>query len=312
MKRRPVLKFTLLFLFAVATSNVDARTWTDANGLIWEDEVEEIIEPDDHLGVPINFDDESQFDDDFVLAAPNRAPKPLKKKIVDPYESKACAEIKEKIDLFPQEPITRTTQYFTPVFRPGRNGGLQKKDRRDCINIEGSCIVGNYLYTWAEKKKPWGQRFVRSKIPFKFGKGSGKSYYNKHNALDPCRTIAADTSIYPVGTVIYIPSMEGKICPQNGHPVDGCFIVGDVGEAIQGQGRFDLFTGECLNYNKNNHTCSDSFHSAFTATKDDTFYVIGRHNILAKNLREEADLHISNDWRMIPILPIILEKLTQP
>lgn len=303
MKCSLVSKLTLFLFLTLLSLNSEAKTWTDSNGLTWEEEVEEVIEPDDQSGTDIHIDDDSQFDDDLDPNDPINGEKALKKKTVDAYVSKACSEIKEKKDLFPQELITRTTQYFTPLFKPGRNGGLQKKDRRDCINIEGSCIVGKYLYAWAGKKKPWGKRYIRSKVPFKFGQGSGKSYYNKHNALDPCRTLAADVSLYPIGTVIYIPSMEGKICPQNNQPVDGCFIVGDVGEAIKGQGRFDLFTGECVNYNKRTNSCDDEFNSAFTATNEDVFYVIGRHNILAKNLREEADLHIANDWLLILPFP---------
>jgi 3D (Asp-Asp-Asp) domain-containing protein len=215
--------------------------------------------------------------------------------------TETCKKIVAKSLNLENEKIVRTTGYYTPLFKPGSNGGLQKSDRYSCINMEGSCIVGSYLYNWSSKSEPWGKRYLRNEILFKFGKGSGESYYNTTNALDPCRTVAADPQHYPSGTVLYMPSMRGKICPQTGKSIDGCFIVGDVGSAIKGKGRFDFFTGECTDYNKGNNSCRDSANSDFHAPKETLFYVIGRHNILAKELREETDLFIRSDWRRMEL-----------
>lgn len=222
----------------------------------------------------------------------------VEKKRVDQFLTVTCEKIKaqSKNNKFPVEKISKATRYFTPLFEPNESGELREEDRRACINIEGSCIVGEYLYNWASLDKPWGKRYIRSEVLFKFGKGNGRNTYNKTNALDPCRTVAADQRKYPSGTVVYIPAMEGKLCPQTGQEVDGCFIVGDVGAAIKGKGRFDFFTGECANYNKRINTCDDELNAQFRVSKGKKFYKIGRHNMLAKELREEVDVFIRSDW----------------
>lgn len=258
----------------------------------WEDEQAEII-LEETAGVAVNVDDPNQFDED--LATEDR--KLIDKSPIDQNLTETCEKIRANREQFPAKTISKATQYFTPMFEPGANGRLQKKDRRSCINIEGSCIVKEFLYNWSSKSEPWGKLFTRREVPFKFGKGSGKSYYNKTNALDPCRTLAADPKVYPTGTVIYMPGMRNKICPQSGQAVDGCFIVSDVGSAINGQGRFDVFTGECAKYNSSNSTCADSSNSSFIPAAGSTFYVVGRHSIFAKELREEVDLFINSNWR---------------
>jgi 3D (Asp-Asp-Asp) domain-containing protein len=134
-------------------------------------------------------------------------------------------------------------------------------------------------------------------VPFKFGQGSGKGLFNTTNALDPCRTLAADRRVYPMGTVIFIPEMRTKICPQSGKPVDGCFIVGDVGSAITGGQRFDIFTGECSQYDKRTSTCRDPANAAFAAPGNTTFNVIRRDDPLAVQLRQETDAFIKRGWQ---------------
>jgi 3D (Asp-Asp-Asp) domain-containing protein len=217
---------------------------------------------------------------------------------VDQFNTEACKAIIAAKDHFPKEQISKTTQYFIPLFTPGKSGGLQLADRTACIRVEGSCVVNTWLYNWLDRYSPWGKRYVRAEVPFKFGKGSGKSIYNTTNALDPCRTVAADLSQYPTGSIIYIPSMAGKLCPQTGQAIDGCFVVGDMGGAILGKGRFDLFTGECANYKKSNNTCAETLNQQFQTVKGAEFYFIGRQYNLAKALREEADAHILRDWRL--------------
>ena len=249
-------------------------------------------------GVEFHIDDENfiDFEDNLELEEANFTSLP--KKRVDQFLSETCQKIKKKKNnkLIKKGKIAKTTRYFTPLFKPGSNGGLRSSDRKACINIEGSCVVGNYLYNFVSVSKPWGKRYNRPEVFFKFGKGNGKSRYNTTNALDPCRTVAADQSQHPAGTVIYIPEMEGKLCPQNGKAIDGCFIVGDVGAAIKGKGRFDLFTGECSDYNKRTNTCRDSLNAQFGVEKGTEYYIINRHNMLAKELREETDLFIEADW----------------
>ena len=62
--------------------------------------------------------------------------------------------------------------------------------------------------------------------------------------LIPYHTIAADLTVYPVGTIIHIPRAEGLKLP-NGKIHNGYFIVRDTGGAFRGVGpkRVDLFVG---------------------------------------------------------------------
>jgi 3D (Asp-Asp-Asp) domain-containing protein len=211
------------------------------------------------------------------------------------FNAPSCQQIVANPTGFTVQQTTRTTQYFTPLFRPGPDGGLRPQDRHNCINVEGSCIVGNYLYNTGGG--PWGTRYDLNTVKFVFGKGSGAGQYNTTNALFPCRTLAADRNHYRTGTVIYVPDFRNKICPQNGMPVDGCFIVGDVGSAIQGQGRFDLFTGECAAYSGSTNTCGDPNNAAFNVPVGTRFHVVPRDAPLATALRAEVDAFINNGWK---------------
>lgn len=302
MKHNLLLPLILLLSFSAHAQLNDGDPLPgDGNEPIeTEEPVPEVIENDELKYPPIP--ETSKSFDENLPGKSNWVPQ---KRPIPQFHAETCLKIRANRAKFPVEKISRATQYFTPMFEPGANGRLQKKDRRVCINMEGSCVVDAFLYNYAGKGKPWGKMYERAVVPFKFGKGNGASYYNKTNALDPCRTLAADTKVYPVGTVIYVPSMLGKICPQTGKEVDGCFIVGDVGSAIKGQGRFDFFTGECARYNKKNHTCDDEGNRQFIPKSGDPFYVIGRHNMMAKTLREEADLFIENGWsrEIFPIPP---------
>ena len=168
------------------------------------------------------------------------------KHFINQFLAPACKQIAAQAGNFPVQRIRLATQYYTPLFPPGPDGKLRPEDRNSCLNIEGACLVGDFLYDSN------GIATERNTVPFKFGKGSGKGPFNTTNALDPCRTLAADSRVYPMGTIIFIPEMRDKICPQSGKPVDGCFIVGDIGSAITGSQRFDIFTGECSQYDKRN------------------------------------------------------------
>ena len=216
---------------------------------------------------------------------------PPAKHSISQFLAPACQQIADQAGNFPVQRIRLATQYYTPLFPPGPDGKLRPEDRRSCVNIEGACVVGDFLYDSN------GTATERSTVPFKFGKGSGKGPFNTTNALDPCRTLAADGRVYPMGTVIFIPEMRDKICPQSGKPVDGCFIVGDVGSAITGGQRFDIFTGECSQYDKRTSTCRDPANAAFVAPKTTPFTVIRRDDPLAVQLRQETDAFINRGWQ---------------
>jgi 3D (Asp-Asp-Asp) domain-containing protein len=58
----------------------------------------------------------------------------------------------------------------------------------------------------------------------------------------PMRTLAADTGVLPMGTVVYIPELDGTPKNDAGDVIDGCFVVEDRGLRVQGE-HVDIFTG---------------------------------------------------------------------
>lgn len=69
-------------------------------------------------------------------------------------------------------------------------------------------------------------------VAFPWGRGAaGKP-------IHPLRTIAADTNVLPMGTVVYVPELDGVGDPAS----DGCFVVEDRGVRVQGE-HVDIFTG---------------------------------------------------------------------
>jgi 3D (Asp-Asp-Asp) domain-containing protein len=218
----------------------------------------------------------------------------ISKRPFSPLETAACRHIAANATTLQAGRTSNTTQYFTPLFKPGPDGALREEDRKNCLEMEGSCIVGNFLYNAGGAN---GQRFERDKVRFIFGQGSGMNEFNKTNALVPCLTLAADKAHYKTGTVIYIPSFKGKMCPQNRKPVDGCFLVGDVGSAIKGAGRFDIFTGECARYDGKGHFCRDAENAAFNVPPNTEFRIVPRETEQAGALRKEVDAFIDNGWK---------------
>jgi len=57
------------------------------------------------------------------------------------------------------------------------------------------------------------------------------------NPIAPLHSLAADTSVLPMGTVVYLPELDGI------DGSDGCFVVEDRGMKVQGQ-HVDIFTGD--------------------------------------------------------------------
>lgn len=78
---------------------------------------------------------------------------------------------------------------------------------------------------------------------FPWGRGAAGT------AITPMRTLAADTSILPLGTVVYIPELDGAGTRGAGEggggeadALDGCFVVEDRGLRVKGE-HVDIFTG---------------------------------------------------------------------
>jgi 3D (Asp-Asp-Asp) domain-containing protein len=69
--------------------------------------------------------------------------------------------------------------------------------------------------------------------------------------ITPLRTVAADTNVLPMGTVLYIPDLDGVTRlarggasnASGGDVIDGCFVVEDRGLRVQGE-HVDIFTGQ--------------------------------------------------------------------
>ena len=70
---------------------------------------------------------------------------------------------------------------------------------------------------------------------FPYGRGAAGT------PIMPLVTVAADPTVLPLGTPIYIPELDGVPVP-NGEPLDGCFLVEDRGSKVQGD-HVDIFTG---------------------------------------------------------------------
>lgn len=71
---------------------------------------------------------------------------------------------------------------------------------------------------------------------FPWGRGAAGT------AITPLRTVAADTNVLPMGTVIYIPELDGIRAAEDEAPSDGCFVVEDRGLRVRGE-HVDVFTG---------------------------------------------------------------------
>jgi len=104
------------------------------------------------------------------------------------------------------------------------------------LAMEGTGVLsaanGSHTVNW---KANW--RFI---ILNKCTYGRGE----EEKCLIPFHTIAANNTIYPVGTILYIPDVvKRKVTLPNGELHNGYFVVRDTGGAFQSAGpeRVDLF-----------------------------------------------------------------------
>src|SRR5690606_21405216 len=84
-----------------------------------------------------------------------------------------------------------------------------------------------------------GQRIcfdALDRAAFPWGRGAAGT------AITPLRTVAADTGVLPMGTVVYIPELDGVRASDDDEPFDGCFVVEDRGLRVRGA-HVDIFTG---------------------------------------------------------------------
>jgi 3D (Asp-Asp-Asp) domain-containing protein len=132
----------------------------------------------------------------------------------------------DKVTLFGPnkcEPIADVSKEFASQVALQGTGKLH--DGR-VVNIAGACNC-RHSPCFNVTSTQWGTA------------GSGKS-------LQPFRTVAVDPKVVKLGTLLYVPLLEGRRmpgrAPWGGYVHDGCVIADDTGGHIAGN-RLDLFVG---------------------------------------------------------------------
>lgn len=126
------------------------------------------------------------------------------------------------------EPIAEVAKEFATQLALQGTGKLH--DGR-VLNIWGACNCG-HTPCFKVTRARWGTA------------GTGKS-------LQPFRTVAVDPKIVKLGSVLYVPLLEGRTMPGRqpwgGYVHDGCVVADDTGGHISGN-RLDLFVGRKAYY----------------------------------------------------------------
>jgi len=121
------------------------------------------------------------------------------------------------------EPIAEVTKQFATQLAVQGTGKL--RDGR-VLNIWGACGC-KHSPCFKVTRAQWGTA------------GSGKP-------LQPFRTVAVDPRVVKLGSLLYVPLLEGRTMPGRqpwgGYVHDGCVIADDTGGHIAGN-RIDLFVG---------------------------------------------------------------------
>jgi 3D (Asp-Asp-Asp) domain-containing protein len=105
-------------------------------------------------------------------------------------------------------------------------GSGQLKDGR-VLNVFGHCTCPTSSCFMVSHGSKWGMA------------GSGRP-------LNPYRTVAVDPKVVPLGTLLYIPALDGLRMPgpppTGGFVHDGCVVADDTGGNVAGK-QVDLFVG---------------------------------------------------------------------
>lgn len=121
------------------------------------------------------------------------------------------------------EPIAEVSKEFASQLAIQGTGKL--RDGR-VVNIWGNCKCKRSP-CFKVTKAQWGTA------------GSGKP-------LQPFRTVAVDPKVVKLGSLLYVPLLEGRTmpgrAPWGGYVHDGCVVADDTGGHISGN-RIDLFVG---------------------------------------------------------------------
>jgi len=144
--------------------------------------------------------------DDTVMAAIE----PVKPEPVTLYNGRDCS------------PIAEVTPEFASALALQGTGKL--RDGR-VINVFGRCKCGQTRSCYTVTGRKWGTA------------GTGR-------ALDPFRTVAVDPAQVKLGSLLYIPALDGLTmpgrAPVGGFKHDGCVAADDTGGGIDGK-QLDLF-----------------------------------------------------------------------
>jgi len=121
------------------------------------------------------------------------------------------------------EPITEVTSDFANQLAIQGTGKLH--DGR-VLNVWGRCNC-EHSPCFKVTEAQWGTG------------GTGR-------ALQPFRTVAVDPKVVKLGTLLYVPLLEGRVMPGRspwgGYVHDGCVVADDVGGGIK-DNQLDLFVG---------------------------------------------------------------------
>jgi 3D (Asp-Asp-Asp) domain-containing protein len=129
------------------------------------------------------------------------------------------------------QPITQVPRgFFEAVCVQGsgslKRGGTVSFAKRDCACAE-ICPRTNQKICFD----------ALDPATFPWGRGAAGT------AIIPLRTVAADTSVLPMGTILYIPELDGvQRSESSSEAFDGCFRVEDRGLKVKGD-HVDIFTG---------------------------------------------------------------------
>jgi 3D (Asp-Asp-Asp) domain-containing protein len=125
--------------------------------------------------------------------------------------------------------LAEVTPAFAASVRMQGTGRL--RDGR-LINVAGGCACG-------------GTCFHIHRPGLKWGTGSSGL------PLAPFRMVAVDPRVIPMGTLLYLPELDGRRmpgrAPHGGYVHDGCVVAADVGGGIKGK-QLDLFVGRRAYY----------------------------------------------------------------
>jgi 3D (Asp-Asp-Asp) domain-containing protein len=135
----------------------------------------------------------------------------IRPELVTLYEPRAC------------KPIAEVSREFASQLRLQGTGKL--RDGR-VLNIWGACPCERKP-CFKVTENQWGTA------------GTGKP-------LEPFRTVAVDRTVVKLGSLLYVPLLEGRTMPGRppwgGFVHDGCLVADDTGGGINGK-QLDLFVG---------------------------------------------------------------------